>query len=115
MISFSASVFAATVNSTGGQVLINRGDGYKQVAGSTQGNPGDTVVANPGGSGTIVYPDGCVVDVMPGTVVTIAAQSPCTAGTGTGINATTFALGAVVVGGGVGAAILLGQDKSASP
>lgn len=112
---FSTAAIAATVNSTGGQVLINRGGGYQQVAGATEGNPGDTVVVNPGGSGTIVYPDGCVVDVSPGTVVTIGAQSPCS--TGAGPTGTTFAIGALVVGGGVGAAILLSQqdDKKASP
>jgi hypothetical protein len=70
----SGQALAATVNATSGQVLINRGEGYMMVAGSTQGNPGDTIVANPGGSAQIVYPDGCAVDVSPGSVATIAAQ-----------------------------------------
>jgi hypothetical protein len=142
-ISFAGQAFAATVRATGGQVLINRGEGYKMVAGQVQGGPGDTIVANPGGSAQIVYPDGCVVDVMPGSVAVISAQSPCSAsnttvtsgsvttsattpetppdagggGGGSGISGTALALGAVAVGGGVGAAMLLGggKDKSASP
>ena len=78
-ISFAGQAFAAQVRATGGQVLINRGEGYKMVAGTVQGGPGDTIVANPGGSAQIVYPDGCVVDVLPGSVAVINAQSPCSA------------------------------------
>ena len=132
-ISFAGQAFAATVRATGGQVLINRGEGYKMVAGTVQGGPGDTIVANPGGSAQIVYPDGCVVDVLPGSVAVINAQSPCSSAgsnittgaansetpsepsSGTGINGSALALGAVAVGGGVGAALLLGKDKSSSP
>src|SRR6476646_2216804 len=88
-----SQALAATVNSMSGQVLLNRGDGYKVVAGSAQGAAGDTVVANPGGSAQIVYPDGCVVEVLPGAVTAIAAQSPCTTAGGMGANATTYAIG----------------------
>lgn len=115
-ISPISAAFAATVTSTGGQVLVNQGDGYRQVVGPTEVKPGDSIVVNPGGSGQIVYPDGCNVQIQPGTVTTIAEASPCsTAGTGPG--ATTYAIGALIVGGGVGAAVLLGKgsDKSASP
>jgi hypothetical protein len=145
-MSLAGQAFAAQVRSTGGQVLINRGEGYRLVAGTVQGGPGDTVVANPGGSAQILYPDGCVVDVSPGSVAVINAQSPCGAanttvtsgsattsstttssattespsesggsGGGWGINGTALALGAVAVGGGVGAAMFLGKDKSSSP
>ncbi|MET0192838.1 MAG: hypothetical protein ABW200_05625, partial [Hyphomicrobiaceae bacterium] len=138
-ICFAGQAFAATVRATGGQVLINRGEGYKMVAGTIQGGPGDTIVANPGGSAQIVYPDGCVIDVLPGSVAVINAQSPCSAsnatvtsgsatttsttpeplssdgGGGSGISGTALALGAVAVGGGVGAAMFLGKDKSSSP
>jgi hypothetical protein len=140
---FAGQAFAATVRATGGQVLINRGDGYKMVAGQVQGAPGDTIVANPGGSAQIVYPDGCVVDVMPGSVAVINAQSPCSAANSTvttgavttsattpdtpadagggggssgwGVSGTALAVGAVAVGGGVAAATMLGKDKSSSP
>ena len=139
-ISFVGQAFAATVRATGGQVLINRGEGYKMVAGTVPGGPGDTIVANPGGSAQIVYPDGCVIEVLPGSVAVINAQSPCSSanntvttgsttttaatepagpsdggGGGSGISGTALALGAVAVGGGVGAALFLGKDKSSSP
>jgi hypothetical protein len=117
--SFSTSSLAAVVNATQGQVLVNQGSGYQQVAGSIEASPGATVVVNPGGAAQIVYPDGCSVAVQPGSVYTIAPQSPCLAQNGqatTGVNGTTLALGAVVVGGGVAALLLLNSnDKAASP
>src|SRR6476661_3290185 len=111
-ISMATQALAATVNATSGQVLINRGEGYTMVAGSTHANAGDTVVVNPGGSAQIVYPDGCVVDVSPGSVANISARSPCggggsgssteTAATNSGSsNGTLYAIGALGVGGGV--------------
>jgi len=116
---FGTPSFAATVNVMQGQVLVNRGQGYEQVIGATSANPGDTIVVNPGGSAQVVYPDGCTVPVVPGSVVAIAPQSPClvTGATETaGINPTTLAIGAAAVAGGVAAVILLNQkDKSASP
>jgi len=116
---FSTSSHAAVVNATQGQVLVNQGSGYQQVAGSIEASPGATVVVNPGGAAQIVYPDGCSVAVQPGSVYTIAPQSPCLAQNGqatTGMNGTTLALGAVVVGGGVAALLLLNNnDKAASP
>jgi hypothetical protein len=116
---FSAPSFAAMVNATQGQVLVNQGSGYQQVAGSVDVTPGGTIVVNPGGSAQIVYPDGCSVSVQPGSVYTIAPQSPCLAQGGSqatsAINGTTLAIGAVVVGGGAAALLLLNKDKSASP
>jgi hypothetical protein len=115
----STSSFAATISATQGQVLVNQGSGYQQVVGSVDVGSGATIVVNPGGSAQIVYPDGCAVAVQPGSVYTISPQSPCLAQGGqttTGVNGTTLALGAVVVGGGVAALLLLNSsDKSASP
>jgi hypothetical protein len=122
-VSTSASSFAAIVTVLQGQVLVNRGgQGYQLVEGSSEANPGDMVVVNPGGIAQIVYPDGCTVQVQPPSVVAIAPQSPCQteqeASQQPSVNGTTLAIGAVVVvGGGVAAAILLSQkkDKPASP
>jgi hypothetical protein len=112
----AAPAGAATVKAISGQVLLNRGDGYKLVAGQIEAAPGATVVANPGASAQIVYADGCVVDVQPVTVATITPQSPCTTGAAPAPSSNTLILGAVVVGAGAGAAILLSQkDNSASP
>jgi len=66
---FSTSSFAAMVNATQGQVLVNQGSGYQQVAGSVEAGPGARVVANPGGSAQILYDDGCAVLVQPGSVL----------------------------------------------
>lgn len=136
-VCFSASSLAATVQSKGGQVLVNKGEGYRQVVGSVDVKAGDSILVNPGGSGQITFSDGCAVDIGPGSVITISPQSPClTTGSTSNANAnanasagsdggssvggmstTTFAIGAAVVGGGVAAAaLLLGQssDKPAS-
>jgi hypothetical protein len=118
-VSLSTPSFAATVNPIDGQVLVNQGVGYRRVTGSTEASPGSTVVVNPGGSAQIVYPDGCVVEVQPGAVVTIQEVSPCSTAPqqqpGFGLNTTTLAIGAVAVGGGIAAIILSQKDKSASP
>ena len=126
--SISTASLAATVNVLQGQVLLSRGEGYQLVDGSTEAQPGDTVVVNPGGIAQIVYPDGCMVQVQPPAVVTIAPQSPCQtqqaptteeqpATDGPPVGYGTIAVGAAVVGGGIAAAlILLNQnDKPASP
>ena len=107
------------VNATQGQVLVNQGSGYQQIVGSSDVGAGATVVVNPGGSAQILYSDGCSVSVQPGSVYTIQSQSPCLAADGgqasSGISGTTLAVGAVVIGGGAAALVLLNKDKSASP
>ncbi len=37
-------------------------------------------MVGPGGSATVVYEDGCKVDIRPGAVTTIAPLSPCASG-----------------------------------
>jgi hypothetical protein len=115
------SASAATVTPVEGQVLINQGEGYRLATGPTEAAPGSSVVANPGGSAQIVYPDGCTVNVEPGAVVAITQESPCatTSALPPPVDGTTIAIGAAVVGAGAIAAILLSQggdkDKPASP
>jgi hypothetical protein len=67
------------------------------LAGPTTARAGNQVMAGPGGSANIVYPDGCVVKVDPGTVVNVSESSPCNAGFVT--NLAPFAVGAAIVGG----------------
>jgi hypothetical protein len=119
-ISADAASFAATVNAVQGQVLISHGQGYQPVIGSAHANPGDTVVANPGGSAQIVYSAGCTVPVQPGSIVTVASQSPCNSGPAPAAGSNALAIGAVAVGGtlagvGIGALINAQRDKPASP
>lgn len=101
--------FAATVNVTSGQLYVDRGNGYKSVAGSTTAKPGDTVMAHVGGSGEIVYSDGCRQKVDVGSIVTISETSPCL---GAGVLYPDHALliGGAVVAGVAGAVILLSDD-----
>lgn len=68
-------------------------------------------MAGAGGSAVITYDDGCKVTADPGSVVTIGPTSPWQLGLGID----DFAVGAAIVGGAVGAAILLSQDNDASP
>jgi hypothetical protein len=116
--------YAATVNATQGQVLLNLGQGYKQVTGSSEAGPGAIVVANPGGSAQVVYSDGCSITVTPGMVYTIAPQSPCgSGGPGFGggfeMNTTTMVALGAIAGGGIAAAIIFSRgsssQKAASP
>lgn len=129
---FVAAAHAATVRSVQGQVLVNSGQGYRLVDGSTQLEPGGTVVANPGAIAEVVYSGGCTVTVQPGSVYLVQAQPPCRtesverrpparerteertentpppnngAGVGTG---TAWAIGAVaIIGGGAAAYFLI--------
>jgi hypothetical protein len=79
-LSVAGSAHAATVNALQGQVLVNSGQGYRLVDGSTQVPPGGTVVANPGAIAHVVYAGGCRVTVEPGSVYPIAYQPPCQTG-----------------------------------
>lgn len=74
----SLSSYAATVLPEQGIVLVNHGNGYQNATGPTTVKPGDIVVVNPGGKAWINYGGGCTVPVVVGSIVTVAAQSPCT-------------------------------------
>jgi hypothetical protein len=63
-----------------GNLTINQGQGFRPVTSSVNANVGDSVMVAPGGAATVVYDDGCKVDVRPGAVVTIAPLSPCASG-----------------------------------
>jgi hypothetical protein len=132
---FGAAAQAATVRAVQGQVLVNSGQGYRLVDGSTQLEPGGTVVANPGAVAEVVYPGGCKVTVQPGSVYLVSSLPPCrtenverqparersertehrtettnaSAPSGGGISSgTAWALGAVaVIGGGAAAYFLI--------
>lgn len=118
-----ATAHAATLASIQGEVLVNQGGGYRFVSGTLELKPGDMVIANTGGAAQLSYGDGCTVVVEAGAVVTVAEQPPClttqaTTPTTPMLTPGTLAVGAVVIGGAVGAAALLSsnsKDKPASP
>jgi hypothetical protein len=70
-----ATAQAATV--VEGPVNVDSGWGYEAVDSGTPVQPGNSVMAQPGGSGQIVYDDGCSVPVGEGQVVLVEPQSPC--------------------------------------
>ena len=80
VVVFGAPLRAATVKAVEGQVLVNSGQGFRLVDGSTSLDPGGTVVANPGAVAQVVYAGGCTVTVQPGSVYLIAGQPPCQTG-----------------------------------
>ena len=110
----SSSTWAATLEPGQGNLVINQGQGFQPVNSRIDANVGDSVMVGPGGSASLVYADGCKVDVQPGSVTTIAPLSPCAAGS----NAqnfdlgTTLLFGALVVGVGVGAGIAASHTPS---
>ena len=74
----ASSCWAATViEPVQGNLYINRGQGYQPVTGPIEANVGDSIMVSPGGTGAVVYADGCRVSVLPGTVTTIRPSSPC--------------------------------------
>jgi hypothetical protein len=75
----SLPAFAATVEAVKGKVLIDRGDGFQQTTSGAQAKAGDRVMAAAGGGAKLVYSAGCQVKVIPGRVVSVAKQPPCTA------------------------------------
>jgi hypothetical protein len=76
----SSSTWAATLEPGQGNLSINEGQGFQPVNGRIDANVGDSVMVSPGGGATVVYADGCKVNVQPGAVTTIAPLSPCASG-----------------------------------
>jgi len=76
----SSSTWGATVEPGQGNLVINQGQGFQPVNSRIDANVGDSVMVGPDGSATVVYDDGCTVDVQPGSVMTISPISPCASG-----------------------------------
>ncbi len=75
-LSASSIAQAATLGSVSGSVLVNQGNGFVAAkVGALQA--GDTIMSRKDGNAVIAYDGGCTVKVAPGSVVTVAAKSPC--------------------------------------
>jgi hypothetical protein len=110
----STSSWAATIEPGQGSLAINQGQGFQPIDSRVDANVGDSVMVAPGGSATVVYEDGCKVDVQPGSVTAIDPISPCASGSYAqdGSNWT----GALIMGAAAGAAIGFGAyEASQSP
>jgi hypothetical protein len=96
---------AAIIEPVQGKLSLNQGQGFQKVNSRIEANVGDSVMVSPKGSATVSYPDGCKVDVQPGTVMTIAPLSPCASGS----YAADQSRGNVyVIGAGIAAALGFG-------
>lgn len=104
--------FAARVEVTSGKLFVDRGSGYQTIKNTTSAKPGDTVMAQAGDSGVVIYDDGCRQNVDVGAVVTVSDTSPCQGGGACAIGPADhcFLLGAAVVGAAVGGVIALSND-----
>jgi hypothetical protein len=114
---------AAELTNVHGEVLINHGYGFQQIAGSTMVGSGDRVRAAQG-TAKIIYENGCAVDIGPNQVIAVLSTPPaCTRLPATAQNAAGLALaggaavGAIALSGGgpLGSITFLGSILPASP
>lgn len=113
----SSSAWAASVEPGQGPLTVNQGQGFRPVDNRVDANVGDSIMVGPGGSATVVYDDGCTVDVQPGTVTTVAPLSPCASGSyaqGNNNDNTGAEVGAAIVVGGVAGTLIYEGTKSTS-
>ena len=126
-----ASASAATLTPERGEVLINRGDGFRPVTKTTAVVPGDQIMANPRGKGHVQFLPTCQVIVEPGSIFVVPSEPPCkpTARyipTGGSLKDgpqppperthAHYLSGAALVGAAIGTVVLLrDKDKPASP
>ena len=75
-----SSSWAATIEPGQGNLSVNQGQGFQPANGRVEAKVGDAVMVSPDGAATIVYADGCKVNVRPGAVATITPLSPCASG-----------------------------------
>jgi hypothetical protein len=105
--------WAATIEPGQGDLSVNQGQGFKPVNSRVDANVGDSVMVGPGGGATIVYDDGCKVDVQPGAVATISSLSPCASGSNAeDVNWAGIVWGAAVVGVSVGGVLAATNNSS---
>jgi hypothetical protein len=67
----------ATMGRTAGDVKINQGIEFVQAEPGQAVNAGDRILVMEGGSASITYSDGCVLQISGGSLVTVPATSTC--------------------------------------
>lgn len=68
---------AAEIVPVKGELLANTGTGYQPVNGRIKLYQGDSVIASPGAQGSLVYANGCTLEVVPGMVAWVERNPPC--------------------------------------
>ena len=109
-----SSANAALLTSIQGSVFLNRGEGFQPASGPAQIAPGSRVHAEQG-SAEIVYENGCAVKVDAGQTVAVLFNPPSCQTGGISDSTLIYAGGALLVAGGVTAAVLSQNQKPASP
>lgn len=122
VLAFGTPASAATLIGVSGQVLVNRGKGFELAENGLDLKPGDIVVANPGSTAQVIYPEGCLAPVTPGAIVAIPVNAPCAAppvqtGALPALGLGPLLLGGGAAAGGIGLATALSKNgsKPASP
>lgn len=109
----SGSSWAATLEPGQGALTLNQGQGFQPVNARIDANVGDSVMVAPGGSATLVYDDGCKVDVQPGAAISVTPISPCASGSYAQDNTnTTTALLAIGTVGAIAGTLIYEGTKS---
>lgn len=111
----SGAAWAATLQPGQGNLSINQGSGFQPVNARVDAKVGDSVEVTSGGSATLIYEDGCQVQVQPGAVISVMPLSPCASGSFAQDNTNNnagMAIGAVVVMGGIAAGLIYEGTKS---
>ena len=67
----------ATMGGTAGDVKINQGIEFVQAEPGQAVNAGDRILVMEGGSASITYSDGCVLQISGGSLITVPASSTC--------------------------------------
>lgn len=136
-VALGSTAHGATIE---GNLSVNHGSGFEPASAGAVLRPGDSVMAQPGAGGAIVYSPQCRVPVEAGNIHVVSAEAPCSASTewappaglgGCSLKGDSrecqveeepdrrhLLIGAAVVAAGVGAIILLNDDddnKPASP
>ncbi|MBS0235242.1 MAG: hypothetical protein JSR99_17380 [Proteobacteria bacterium] len=98
MVCLSASAaVGATLKVLHGEALVRRGAGTTSVNSVSELAVGDTVLAKPGSSAEVLFPNGCTVFLGMGMVFDVPTEPPCggagESGTAGGSSDTTGALG----------------------
>jgi hypothetical protein len=73
------SVHAAKIVPLQGEIRVTSGAGFQRIVGAVELKPGDAAIAMPSAQASLIYDDGCTIDLVPGMVAWIEPTSPCEA------------------------------------
>jgi hypothetical protein len=126
---------AATLTADG-NVLVNRGQGYRPLAPGQIVEPGDSVLLKSATNAQVSFPGGCAMSMPTEGVYTIPSESQCLGAqqqaqatgqstptpagpsetaSGTILSPTSLVIGGLALGGIIAGVVLLNDDKSSSP